>query len=451
MFSLAFKQFIRSRAAVTGLAFILVTGVVSLLIGQRFLNGQQEAVSFAAQQQQAHIQQHVRFFDKEMGLLLYYLHFSLVNTTDPLAGLSIGQRDVNPSIQSVTIRNLENQLYDTDLHNPLNLLLGNLDLGFVIIYLFPLLIIAFTYNLLSEEKEGGTWNLVRVQTGQPLRLLWLKWRLRMLAVFAAVALLMILAVIMLSLPFNQALLAVALLFTGYLLCWFALSFLVVSLKKSSGFNAVSMLSLWVVLTVLLPALVNSYISNAYPLPEALSNVVKQRQGYHEKWDMDRQVTMAPFFAHYPQFRKYPVPDEAFSWLWYYAMQQMGDDDARQETEKLQEKIRLREQASRKMAMVLPPLHAQLSLNNLARTGLQDHMHFLDSTRRFHERIKLGCYPGIFEEQPVASVDWDSFKVEYYREETPIRWTVLLLPLILTGGILFGWGWYNLRRQGHPAS
>ena len=41
---------------------------------------------------------------------------------------------------------------------------GNLDLGFVIIYLFPLVLIAMTFNLYSEEKELGTWRILAAQT-----------------------------------------------------------------------------------------------------------------------------------------------------------------------------------------------------------------------------------------------------------------------------------------------
>jgi ABC-2 type transport system permease protein len=445
MYTLAFKQFIRSKAVVTGLLFILIIGGFSLLSGGRFLRQQKEAAAFAAAYQQQHMDQHTQFFQKEMGLLLYSLRFSLINHTEPLAGLSIGQRDINPSIQRVTIRNLENQRYDTDLSNPLNLSLGNLDWGFVMIYLFPLLIIAFTYNLLSEEREGGTWNLVRVQSPLPLRALWMKLSLRILAVFAAAALLLIMAILWLPLPLNSALLAVALLFTCYLLCWFGISFWVISWRKDSGFNAVSLLSCWVVLTLLLPALANSYITHSYPLPEALATTVKQRQGYHEKWDMDKGPTIRRFYAHYPQFSKYGVPEQEFTWLWYYAMQQMGDDEAAQETKKLREKVLQRDAASNKAGLLLPPLHAQLALNNLARTGLQDHIGFLDSTQRFHERIKLEFYPKIFEEQAVEGVDWKALRPEYFSAAPAINWPGMLLPLLLFGGLLFGWGRYNFSK------
>ena len=164
MYSLLVRQFTRSKAVVLTLILILVIGVISIFIGRQFLLKQEKAIAEITVHQREHIQRNVTFIDSEMGLLLYYLRFPLINQLDKISALSIGQRDVNPSIQNVTIRNLEAQKYDTDLNNPSNLLSGNLDLGFVIIYLFPLIIIAFTFNLFSEEKETGTWSLVAIQS-----------------------------------------------------------------------------------------------------------------------------------------------------------------------------------------------------------------------------------------------------------------------------------------------
>jgi ABC-2 type transport system permease protein len=45
------------------------------------------------------------------------------------------------------------QLFENELPNPVNLLAGNFDLAFVLIYLFPLLLIVFCYGLFSAERE----------------------------------------------------------------------------------------------------------------------------------------------------------------------------------------------------------------------------------------------------------------------------------------------------------
>ena len=260
-----------------------------------------------------------------LGLLMYYVRFALVNEPDPLNALSVGQRDVNSSVQNINIRNLEAQRYDTDLTNPSSLHAGNLDLGFVIIYLFPLVIIAFVYNLLSEEKEAGALKIWLVQSQKPIRFLRIKLYIRMLAVYTVFFVLILLAWLWLQLPLNERFFAFIAVAFCYLLFWFAITYWVVSWKKSSNTNAVAMLSIWVLLTIILPASLNNYISSRYPLPEAQNVALTQRNGYHNKWDTDRSITMQGFYKHYPQFEKYGVPPgSTFSWLWYYAMQQMGE-------------------------------------------------------------------------------------------------------------------------------
>ena len=445
MYALITKQFIRSKTVVVACVLILGMGVISTLIGRQFLTEQEQAIAEVTQHQQEHIGRNVRWHADEMGLLLYYLRFALVDAPDRLAALSIGQRDVHPTIQSVTIRNLEGQQYDTDLNNPTNLQSGNLDLGFVIIYLFPLLIIAFTYDLFSQEKETGTWRLVAVQSPSPLWYLLYKLSVRALLLYAVLLALFAIAIPLLSLPLDQALGAFVVLSLLYVAFWFALGFLVVSFQRSSSFNVLTLLSLWVVLTILLPAFVNNFLANRYPVPEALSTMVKQRDGYHEKWDTDKEATVNKFFAHYPQYQKYTLPDEDFSWLWYYAMQQMGDDESRQQSQAMREKIRQREQASRWWALAIPTLHTQLQFNELARTGLGNHLEFLDRTRAFHERMRLYFYPKIFDNAAVEAEDWSQFRPEYTSEKPEVHWPVVVLPLLITIAVVSLLSVVNLRR------
>lgn len=430
MYSLIIKQFIRSKTVMVTTLLILVMGVVSIFIGEQFLAKQEKAIAEVTTHQQEHIARNVSWNDKEIGLLLYYLRFALINSPDNLTALSIGQRDVNASIQNVTIRNLEGQRYDTDLYNPTSLQSGNLDFGFVIIYLFPLLIIAFTYDLLSEEKEKGTWRLVAIQSKSVQGYLLKKLSVRALLILIALLLLFMFATFKLSLAVSETLMAFAVLGSLYLFFWLALCFWVVSWQRNSSFNALTLLSVWVVLAILLPASVNNLVANLYPVPEALSTMVKQRDGYHEKWDMDKKPTMDKFYAHYPQFKKYTLPDDNFSWLWYYAMQQMGDDESNQQSEAMREKITQREKASSTAALFMPTMHAQLLFNDLAGSSLENHMNFLDHTQAFHEKMRMYFYPKIFEGASVNTVDWQQFTPEYFSEKPEINWGQAVLPLLI---------------------
>lgn len=444
MYSLILKQFIRSRAILVTLILILTMGVISIFIGRQYLIKEEQNIEEVTRQQAEHIQRNVQYYEDNIGGLLYYLRFAFINKPDRLSALSIGQRDINPGVQSVTIRNLEAQKYDTDLSNPANLLSGNLDLGFVIIYLFPLVIIAVTYNLLSEEKEGGTWRMVAVQSKSPWRFLLLKMSSRAIVIYGTLLVLLLIAILVLTLPFNSSLFAFFLLSVLYLLFWFALSFAVVSFQKNSSFNALMLLSIWVVLAIVLPAAANNYVAVKYPVPEALSTIIKQRDGYHQKWDVDRKVTMEKFYEHYPQFRKYGVPGGEFSYTWYYAMQQMGDDESIEDSKAMREKILQRESLSRKLSMAIPTMHTQLLFNDLASTGLQNHIRFLDQTTAFHEKMRLYFYPRIFENAPVKNENWNSFQPEYAVHPHVIPLVSLALPLLLLTGALSVLAFIRLR-------
>ncbi len=446
MLALLFKNFIRSKGTKIGLFFLLFICFISLLIGQQFQQKQQNNITEAAIYQKEHIARNAAFHKDEIGLLLYYIKFSLVNKTLPINSLAIGQRDVNPSIQSVTIRGLEAQKYDSELNNPNNLLSGNIDFGFVLIYLFPLLIIAFSYNLISEEKESGTWKIVATQSQNTFLYILKLFYIRILTLIALLTIVLFIAILFLNIPFDKSLFTFYGLGILYILFWFAVSFFIVSLQQHSNFNAVILLTIWLFLIIILPATINTYIVNKYPIPEALELTVKQRNAYHEKWDMDKKITMDKFYNHYPQFKHYPLPNAEFSWLWYYAMQQAGDDDSAKQSRELETKLQQRNKASQLIAQFIPTLHTQIQLNEIAKSDLGNQLLFLKETKHFHEKMRLYFYPKIFDNAVVNKENWSKFKVETFSDPSEISFMKAFLPLLLFNLLLIGFGWRNFRNQ-----
>ena len=446
MLALLFKNFIRSKGTKIGLLFLFIIGFISLLIGKQFQEKQTKNIVEAAEYQKEHIARNASFHKDEIGLLLYYVKFSLVNKTFPINSLAIGQRDVNPSIQSVTIRGLEAQKYDSELNNPSNLLLGNIDFSFVLVYLFPLLIIAFTYNIVSEEKESGTWKIVATQTDNTFLYIIKLFYIRILSLIALLTFVIVIAIILLNIPFNKSLSTFYTISVLYILIWFGICFYIVSLQKNSNFNAVILLTIWLFLIIILPATINTYIVNKYPVPEALELTLKQRNAYHEKWDMDKQTTLNKFYKHYPQFKSYPLPDKEFSWLWYYAMQQMGDDESAIQSKELETKLKQRNHASQFIAQFIPTLHTQIQLNEIAKSDLGNQLLFMQKTKEFHEKMRLYFYPKIFDNAPVEKENWEKFKVETFSDYSETNFVKAFLPLLLFNLLLIGFGWRNFRRQ-----
>jgi ABC-2 type transport system permease protein len=438
MISLAIKNILRSSGVQIGLALILVLGVVSLFVGKQFTDKNIKDFTETADFQKVSLQRNADNHKDEIGYMLYYAKFSIVNQALPITSLAIGQRDVNATIKSLTIRGLEAQKYDSELNNPFNLLIGNIDFSFVLIYLFPLLIIAFTYNIISEEKESGTWNIVMVQSSNPFLWIVKLFIIRVFLIIGVLLLLLILAVLFLNIPLNQTFFAFVSIALLYIIFWFGLCFWVASLQKSSNFNALVLLSSWIALLIVIPAALNNYLTNKYPVPEALDTTVKQRKGYHEKWDKDKQTTLKSFYKHYPQFKKYTLPSEDFNWLIYYAMQQLGDDEVAVQSGDLHEKLQKREVESLKIAQYFPSLHAQIQLNELANSGLGNQLEFMDETASFHEKLRLYFYPKIFENGASTDVNWAKFKPKIYQEKSNINWLKMLLPLLIISTLCVFW-------------
>ncbi len=437
MYLFMISQFLRTRTCQLGLILILALGLISIVTGKQFLDNQEKMIEQAVKSQEEHIARNIQFHGDDIGLLLYYLKFSLVKEQNPLAALSIGQNDLNPSIQNVKILTLEGQKYDTDLVNPTKLLFGNLDLSFILVYIFPLLIIAFTYNLLSEEEESGTWKMVSVTVKSKMKFILSKLLVRLGAILIVMSLLFVLASWVLNIPWDVAFLAFFSISLLYQLFWFALSSWVISFRKHSNVNALVLLSFWLFLVVLMPAIMNNAVTSRYPVPEALTTMIKQRDGYHQKWDTNKKETMEHFYEVYPQFEKYGNPPEnEFSWLWYYAMQHLGDEESRDESEAMQHKIAQRQKMSRQIAQLLPSMHTLLAFNDLAGTSLSNHIHFLQYTNSFHENTRLYFYPKIFSASASEEVDWEQFTPEFYDpEDQSFEWLKSIAPLLL-GVVIF---------------
>ncbi len=435
LYKLFLQQCLRSKEVWISLILILLLGVLGIIIGNKHLQKQEEAIAEVNTYQKQHFERQVSLHNEDLGLLLYYAKFAHINALNPLAGLSIGQGDVNPTVKRITIKTFEAQKHDTDLVNPMNLQSGNLDLSFVIIYLFPLLVIVLTFNVISEETETGTWRLVAIQTKSKLGFVISKLLVRLMLLYAVLILLFFIAKLILNIPVNSGFILLIGLSMLYILFWFTLSFFVVAFKKSTGFNALLLLSLWLVLIILLPAGINAYVSSKYPVPEALSTAIAQRDSYHVKWDTNKRATIEKFYQHYPQFKQYGYPTDGFNWLWYYAMQQMGDDDSKKQKDALQEKIKLRGEASSKIAYLIPNMHTQLAFNQIAGTSMEQHMGYLNGTASFHEELRLFFYPKIFESKHADTIDWSKFTPEYYQTETKLEPSKSMIPLIVASLVM----------------
>jgi ABC-2 type transport system permease protein len=426
-----YKQFYRNKAYIISLLILLFAGLASLYTGKKFLDRNEDIISKSASYQKKSLDKNIALHSNDIGLLLYYVKFNLVNEMPKMAALNIGLRDLNPSIQGVTIRNLEEQKNNSDFFNPANAAVGNFDFSFVLIFLFPLVIIAFCYNLISEDQEKGTWKLLSVQSTNLSRLINAKLLIRFTAVALLYFLLILVATIYIKIPLDSSFLIFILTGLLYIIFWFVLCRWIIGFQKSSSWNALALVIFWMAMNFIIPMTGNMIIQKIYPAKEGLQAQIEQREGYHNKWDEAKTPTMQKFHKIYPQFSQYKVEENSgYSYTWYYAMQHLGDVESAKSSQQYHSKMQKRNGAAIFIGYLLPNIQTQLSQSFLAKTGMENQLDFAEGLKKFHEKQRLYFYPYIFSNQNANIIDWTNQKVKTFNDKGNINLLQMLLPYLL---------------------
>lgn len=447
---LELKNFVGGRTVPAVFLCIGLAAIYGIFQGAGIVGKQREIIREIPALQAQHIEKLLEIHEgKDLGDILYYLTFSTINEPSSWAGFSVGQSDVNPFNVKVRMLALEGQIYDSEISNPTNLLFGNFDLSFIIVFLFPLLIIAFMHNLISAEQEGGTWSLLRSQPVSMLKILTLRIGLRFTVIFGAALLMIIFGCLFLHADFDSRFFSAVLLTFAYFAFWFGVSVFVISFGRGSLFNALSLLGAWIFLVILAPALLSSIVATIFPISESLETTIRQREGYHEKWDKPKAETMSEFYEKYPEYKAFPVSEDKFSWGWYYAMQNAGDVDASDSSARYAEALAQRNEFTEKVLQVLPAVNTQMQFNKIAATDLENHLEYLDSVRDFHEEIRTTYYPHIFLNAKISDVDLQNHPKHIFKNgssEDPFSDEVFA---VFFAGLLFiaaAWGNFNLNKS-----
>lgn len=211
------------------------------------------------------------------------------------SAIAIGQSDVYPSYLKVQWKPMFRQGNTDETENPTNLATGRFDLGFVLIYLYPLLIIALSYNILSSEREGGTQALLLSQPVSLRQFVLGKILLRGLVIIGVATLLSFLGVLVSNPEILSAgglwrVVMWLLIIVAYGSFWFGLAVLVNAFANKSSTNAMILIGAWLTLVLIVPAVLNLVARAAYPLPSRIELVQTMRRADVEAQKEDAAST-----------------------------------------------------------------------------------------------------------------------------------------------------------------
>lgn len=196
----------------------------------------------------------------------------------PLAALAVGQSDVHPGYVKVTARRLDPLVTGDQVEHPLALASGHFDVAFVVLFLYPLLIFAVSFDLTATERDRGT---LRMVLAQPVRL-------AELVAGKMIARALLLGIPMVWIPLVIAAAAVdgpawrtaMPLWTAAVLAygavWHGIALIVNARGWNGATNALVLAGVWLMFAVVGPATINLVIAVAYPMPSRVEAAVEAR-------------------------------------------------------------------------------------------------------------------------------------------------------------------------------
>lgn len=395
------RRILGSRGAVAGIAAIMVAGLVAVLLGSFRMDGERRALRTLEQawhEQEAYLRL-VYKPESDLGLITYYLWMPAAHETAPMAALAHGQRDMHPYAQQVRLLGLVPQLHQAEAGNPLARATGGFDLAFVITLLLPLLIILLAYDARSHDEDMGTLGLVRGQPVSLFRVVCFRLAVRA-GLVAALALALIAAAAVWSGAGGfRTLFTWGPLTLAYMAIWFLLSLVVIAAGRSSTFNALALIGAWMLWTIALPALLAATLSAYLPVRGGVELTLAQRQIMNDGWDKPKRDTMQPFLAEHPELAALlpagGVPEDRFSWPWYYAMHDTADRAVAGRLADYRERLGRRHYIAERAGLVLPALNLELTLSRLAGTDTTSHLAYRDSLFAYHDTLERFFHPLIF--------------------------------------------------------
>jgi len=241
-----------------------------------------------------------------------------VKSENPLSILSIGQNDVHSKIKRTRFATEIFSGEQDEFKNPEQLLTGNLDLSYFIIFLFPLLFIAISYNTASADVESGVYKFLATQNFSLKNMITarviFKWLISLLPflIVGITALFIVNGYQNFTLGAYFQWMFIALLYVTF---WLVLVLFIISRGYTSMINVLSMVGLWLLLLVAIPGILNSWFQYKYPT-NTQQQITRLRDEKSKVYELPLTTHKAFFKNQFPKLIVDTLKTDTMLLKWY---------------------------------------------------------------------------------------------------------------------------------------
>lgn len=407
------KLFGRDRSLIGLTCLLLLFTAFAMFSGWRWFVFQQNALSTANTYERASWETTVEsaqailsgvqdapqgWWDNPADIRGFAYYKLLIHATKPpsaLVALSVGQSDLLPYYLRVGpgLQTKQQTAYEAE--HPRRLLLGRFDPTFVVIFVFPLLLLAATYNALSTERDAGRLAYLAVHGLSPLALVMTRIGLRsalLLFIFIGTVLT---GIFITQLPISSSQIAAWLgLSSAYFVFWATLALLVVSLADRAATAALWLAAAWMLLLVIVPGLVNLGANLLHPLPSRTAFVLTQRQAIDEA-EQSRAILLGRYLHDHPELS---TVDTENGTVFRFAANIAADAYVEQKLSVVQnhfdDQLQLQQKLINRWQWFSPAIAVQLTMSDIAGSGHDRHRRFLDQIKAYTQELRAFFFPRI---------------------------------------------------------
>ncbi len=434
--TLELKLLLRNKGFIIQLITYGVIALIALWIGHQNYDNQLQSILKQTSQYQYELETWKGNSDADPGSIGYYLYTPIAKTPSPWSILFRGESQEHMDLYRIRLLALQGQLHAEPLENSEHLRLTWLDLGFVWVYLLPLLIGLSLVTRTAEDKDTQRWQLFNTLLSNPVRFLAVRSAVLFTVVFLLNLTILALAILAFNLTINGDLVwLVALLFV-YQLFWLCCVNLISHTVDKPQFSVVVFVFTWLFCTFILPSTQYLVSLDKSHAETGMDLLISQRQSINTAWDRNKQDDLTLFLEKYPEYKETSPLVGRFDWKWYYAMQTLSDDAVSSQYQKYTDNIA---QSNRNTwARILSPsLNFELLLTRFANTDQQSQQNFEQQIIAWHQSQKAYWYPYLFFDltyQPTVLDQAPAFQysMNSHKDSVNIFWliTACLLFLIL---------------------
>ena len=365
----------------------------------------------------------------------------------PLPLLAAGQSDLSPGHETVVLWKLAAPA-DTrsELENPSHLMAGRFDLAFVLVWLYPLFLLALVYDLMAGDRESGTLRLALARGITPWR--WIARR----ALARGLPMLTLAALATLAAGFFggpdgmglRLMLALAVVL-AYGLFWVALAIAVNAVARSAASAATSLGAAWVLLVLVAPTLLNVTVETLYPTPSRPELVAAGRKASGDAEKRGGEL-LNSFYRDHPELA--PPGQQADFAAQHLTVQSEVGRAVEPVRQKFDAQLAQQQTAVGRWRFVSPAIAAHEALTDLAGTGYWRHRAFREQVNTFKQTVADFYTPKIHRRENVTMADYAKLPRFAFREEPASNWlgraVTGLAGMCALSGALGVWAWRRLR-------